>query len=211
MREHGIIIMGDREDELLSDLNEHLAPEKEKQPIANEKVNDLADAVNLFKVVINNQFDSLSRKSEEQQEVNALSLKAKVGVAKPAEKIKGEGNKIQFVFNEEIIEGLEQLQKLAILNNDSNSVTLADKLLEKVRTRNKHIRIADVSPAGWNTIQEYEQKEVADDDKKIRNPENVRFNRGKPKAGEGASTHTRDTRHHRFRVRPLVPSRSFMT
>ena len=80
MREQGIIIMGDREDELLSDLNEHIAPEKEKQPISNEKVNDLADAVNLFKAVINNQFDSLSRKFEEQQEVNALSLKAKVGL-----------------------------------------------------------------------------------------------------------------------------------
>ena len=74
VREHGIMIMGDREDELLN------SPEKEKQPIANEKVNDLADAVNLFKTVINNQFDSLSRKLEEQQEVNALSLKAKAGV-----------------------------------------------------------------------------------------------------------------------------------
>ena len=47
--------------------------------------------------------------------------------------------------------------------------------------------------------------------KRFGTPKNVRFNRGKPKAGEDASTHTRDTRRHRFRMRPLVPSRSFMT
>ena len=106
------MIMGYREGELL-DLNVHIASKKEKKKLsANKKVNDLADAVNLFKTEINNQFDSLSRESEEQQEVNVLSLKAKAGVANLAVKqIKEEVNKLQFVFNTEIIEGLEQLQK----------------------------------------------------------------------------------------------------
>ena len=39
---------------------------------------------------------------------------------------------------------------------------------------------------------------------------NVRYSRGKPKAGEDSFTYTRDTRRRRFRVRLLVPYRDYM-
>jgi hypothetical protein len=46
---------------------------------------------------------------------------------------------------------------------------------EKLKTRQKHIRIADSSPVGWTTVLKYQAIEIADnsdDEKKIRSAEN---------------------------------------
>ena len=62
------------------------------------------------------------------------------------------GNKIQFVFNKDILNGLHKLQKQ--VTKPIAIDTTAD-LVSKVKTRNKLIKIADTSTGGWAPVREY--------------------------------------------------------
>jgi len=64
-------------------------------------------------------------------------------------KFKSEGNRIQYRFNDEVLEGLNKLYK-QILDADRSSATIAAGLISKLKDRNKLIRIADSSTGGWD-------------------------------------------------------------
>jgi hypothetical protein len=59
---------------------------------------------------------------------------------------KSEGNRIQFRFNEEILDGLHKLHKL--IPSTDKSAYVAIDLITKLRERNKLMRIADNSAGG---------------------------------------------------------------
>ncbi|ESO95565.1 hypothetical protein LOTGIDRAFT_175142 [Lottia gigantea] len=76
---------------------------------------------------------------------------------------KYEGNKIQYNFNSELDENLRQIS-WAIENKKFDYVEELMKVSqEKLHTRNKHIRIADSSEGGWDTVKQYEANPLASD------------------------------------------------
>ena len=69
--------------------------------------------------------------------------------------------------------GLNKLYK-QLPQSQSQNVKLVLDLIDKVKSHNKLIRIADSSPAGWSTVREYETNDIAsdsEDEKKIRQAE----------------------------------------
>ncbi|VDI03334.1 Hypothetical predicted protein [Mytilus galloprovincialis] len=113
-----------------------------------EERRDLADTFELFKVYFDNKL---------------VDLKSDLH----------EGNKIQYKFNEETITELNKVYSFVPRSETKVSRIIID-LIDKVKGRNKLIRIADTSAGGWATVREYEANVIAsdsEDEKKIRQAE----------------------------------------
>ena len=148
---------------------EHPAPalsqDTPSQP--NQPKQDLVDTFDLFKTYLDHKLHDLKSDIISEQENLSLKVKEQVNL-----KFKSEGNKIQFRFNEEITADLAKLQKHCTSSVNNSLVT---DICDKLKSRNKLIRIADTSAGGWATVREYEQNEIADnsdDEKRIRQAEN---------------------------------------
>ena len=117
--------------------------ERPQPPVPNS---DLADAFHLFRDYLAHKLVDLKSDLVSEQDNLSRKLKEEVDI-----KFKKEGNKIQFRFNEEILNGLLKLQK-NISPFESKTNSLISELISKVKARNKLIRIADTSVGGWATV-----------------------------------------------------------
>ena len=76
-------------------------------------------------------------------------------------KFKHKGNRIQFEFEQKILQMVENLS--SALNNDdiSEANDLCGNLTVNLKRRNKLIKMADRSVLGWDTVAEYEADPIA--------------------------------------------------
>ena len=86
-------------------------------------------------------------------------------------KFRHKGNRVQFEFNEQILQIVQNLS--SVLNNDdaSEANDLCDELTAKLKCRNKLVKMADRSDVDWETVAKYETDPIPsdeDDGKKIR-------------------------------------------
>ncbi|CAG2186486.1 unnamed protein product [Mytilus edulis] len=111
-----------------------------------EERRDLADTFELFKVYFDNKLVDLKSDLVREQDVFPKKLKEEVSL-----KFKHEGNKIQYKFNEETITELNKVYSFVPRSETKVSRIIID-LIDKVKGRNKLIRIADTSAGGWATV-----------------------------------------------------------
>ena len=86
---------------------------------------------------------------------------------------KFKGNKDQFNFNREL-ELIDSLQEAVVAPQVDTLLKVVHSTIDSLKSRNKLIKLADNSEAGWDLVAEYKANENAansDDDKRIRRAE----------------------------------------
>ena len=73
---------------------------------------------------------------------------------------KGEGNKIQFAFNEERLRNLDKIQNNLLFGEVKEALTTIESEKKALNYRNKLLRIAEKH--GWDTVKEYTDNDLAD-------------------------------------------------
>ena len=84
------------------------------------------------------------------------------------------GNEIQVDFNESIVEKLLELKDLVQAGSQKRSTKIIDEIIADLDYRNKLCKLADRSPGGWKTVDEYMGDDLASDsadEKKMRKAE----------------------------------------
>ena len=102
---------------------------------------------------------------------------------------KFQGNKSQYDFNCDIVDTLKQAEWAIENHKLEHCSDQLKEALDKLHTRNKHIRIADTSAGGWETVRQYESNPIAsnsEDESKIFKAENRALKKKK-------SSHTRSS------------------
>ena len=139
---------------------------------------DLARSISELKDEFRTGLSSLKRELAQQH--NAALKKLKTATA-GVPKFKKKGNEKQFLLNSEVLEHVQSASTALQASSPQVEKALEElkKGEKKLSHRNKLILIADSSEEGWKVVNEYQGRDLADDnddDKRIRQAE-VRLHR----------------------------------
>lgn len=175
--------------------------ENESEPTADISLQTVLNAVNRqtknIEAIVDAKVSEKMGALREEFQGTTQSMKSHVKKLKSDAQYKwrSEGNKIQFNANTENMEDLTQ----ALWAIDNTKTDYARDLiiacLDRLKHRNKLIKIADTSDGGWDTARQYEANPIAsdsDDESKIIRAENraIRKKKSKSKISTAKSSYT---------------------
>ena len=114
-------------------------------------------------VALNLMFDYFDKKFEGMQAQIDKNMEAAKKYKPDGHDIKGKGNKDQFYFNTEISFAIQECQQQISRGNIEDLPANLTSIATKLKKRNKLIKLANRSPAGWSIVQEYEQEPIGSD------------------------------------------------
>ena len=114
-------------------------------------------------VALNLMFDYFDKKFEGMQAQIDKNMEAAKKYKPDGHDIKGKGNKDQFYFNTEISFAIQVCQQQISRGNIEDLPANLTSIATKLKKRNKLIKLANRSPAGWSIVQEYEQEPMGSD------------------------------------------------
>ncbi|VDI40303.1 Hypothetical predicted protein [Mytilus galloprovincialis] len=139
-----------------------------------DTVTKIADITfNNFKQYFDSKIGSLKRELKEDA-TNKSERVVKQLKSEHSYKFKFNGNQVQHEFNSDIDYEVSRIKRAAEREDYSKVRDICSDIRDKFHKRNKCIKIADKSPAGWDTVKEYMSDDLAsdsEDEKKIRSAE----------------------------------------
>ena len=162
------------EDQFLQDIDDEVpARESQVQTSSTNELSDTAAAFTLFKDYLDKKLvdlkDDLKEEARTSTDLAAKKLKETSELT-----FRYEGNKQQHKFNRGLADQVALVSKALERRNIAQATISLDELSKLIKRRNKLIRLADKSPAGWDLVNEYLSDELAsgsDDEKRIRKAE----------------------------------------
>ena len=131
------------------------SPETTKSQNTSETV----DVFERFKSYLDQKVESLTSGLVSQ----ASSGTQKLERAAEAGKLKFQGNKDQFLFNSELQGTLDETANFLAARDVEKAGEKVEELRKNLRHRQKIIKLADKSEAGWLAVKEYQTEELASD------------------------------------------------